>query len=42
MRLVVQRVSRASMQVRGETVAGIGRGLLILVGVGATDPPGGD
>jgi D-tyrosyl-tRNA(Tyr) deacylase len=42
MRLVVQRVSRASVQVRGETVAGIGRGLLILVGVGATDPPGGD
>ena len=33
MRVVVQRVSRASVSVAGETVSGIGRGLLILVGV---------
>jgi D-tyrosyl-tRNA(Tyr) deacylase len=32
-RVVVQRVSRASVSVAGETVSGIGRGLLILVGV---------
>jgi D-tyrosyl-tRNA(Tyr) deacylase len=37
MRLVVQRVSRASVRVRGEVVAEIGRGLLVLVGVGHAD-----
>jgi len=39
-RLVVQRVSRAAVRVRGATVSEIGPGLLILVGVGASDPDG--
>lgn len=39
MRAVVQRVSRASVRVGGETVAAIGAGLLVLVGVGAGDEP---
>ncbi len=33
MRLVVQRVSSASVSVAGEVVAAIGRGMLVLVGV---------
>lgn len=33
MRLVIQRVSNASVTVGGRTVSGIGRGLLVLVGV---------
>ena len=33
MRLVVQRVSSASVKVAGETVGEIGRGLLVLVGI---------
>ncbi len=37
MRLVVQRVSRASVLVDGRPVSEIGPGLLILVGVGAGD-----
>ena len=37
MRVVVQRVSRASVSVAGETVASIGRGLLLLVGVAQED-----
>ena len=37
MRILVQRVSRASVTVRDELVSGIGPGLLLLVGVGADD-----
>lgn len=33
MRLVIQRVSEASVAIAGETVSAIGRGLLVLVGV---------
>jgi D-tyrosyl-tRNA(Tyr) deacylase len=33
MRLVIQRVSSASVKVAGETVGAIGRGLLVLVGI---------
>lgn len=39
MRAVVQRVSRARVQVEGETVGEIGAGLCILVGVTHTDGP---
>jgi D-tyrosyl-tRNA(Tyr) deacylase len=37
LRILLQRVSRASVSVRGETVAEIGSGLLLLVGVGRDD-----
>lgn len=37
---VVQRVSRASVEVGGHTVARIERGLLVLVGLAATDTEG--
>lgn len=37
MRAVVQRVSSASVAVRGEVVAEIGRGLLVLLGVAEGD-----
>jgi D-aminoacyl-tRNA deacylase len=37
MRAVVQRVSRAAVRVDGETVAAIGPGLLVLLGVGHDD-----
>ena len=37
MRALVQRVSRASVTVDGRTVASIGPGLLVLLGVAATD-----
>ena len=40
MRVVLQRVTRASVGVDGSEVAGIGRGLLLLVGVGRGDAPG--
>jgi D-tyrosyl-tRNA(Tyr) deacylase len=36
-RILLQRVSRASVTVRGELVAEIGPGLLLLVGVGRDD-----
>jgi D-tyrosyl-tRNA(Tyr) deacylase len=39
MRLVVQRVSSASVKVAGETVGEIGRGLLVLVGIERGDRP---
>ena len=37
MRVLLQRVSRASVHVRGELVSSIGPGLLLLVGVGKQD-----
>ena len=37
MRAVVQRVSRAAVRVDGAEVGGIGRGLLVLLGVGRED-----
>jgi D-tyrosyl-tRNA(Tyr) deacylase len=39
MRLVLQRVSAASVKVAGETVGEIGRGLLVLVGIERGDGP---
>jgi D-aminoacyl-tRNA deacylase len=39
MRAVVQRVSRASVRVDGETVGACGRGFVVLVGVGHEDTP---
>ena len=39
MRLVLQRVSTASVKVAGETVGEIGRGLLVLVGIERGDGP---
>lgn len=37
MRVLLQRVQRASVQVNGETVAQIGQGLVLLLGVAAGD-----
>jgi D-tyrosyl-tRNA(Tyr) deacylase len=37
LRVLLQRVSRASVTVRGERVAAIGQGLLLLVGIGKDD-----
>ena len=39
MRLVVQRVTRASVRVEGELVAEIGPGAMLLVGIGLHDTP---
>lgn len=39
MRFLVQRVSEASVQVKGKEVARIGRGLLVLVGFHQADTP---
>ncbi len=39
MRACVQRVSRASVEVEGETVGEVGVGLVVLLGVAATDSP---
>jgi D-tyrosyl-tRNA(Tyr) deacylase len=40
MRVVLQRVAHASVRVGGREVAAIGRGLLLLVGIGAEDAEG--
>jgi D-tyrosyl-tRNA(Tyr) deacylase len=40
MRAVVQRVTQARVRVAGETVAEIGRGYVVLLGVSASDGPG--
>ncbi|HCB01557.1 MAG TPA: D-tyrosyl-tRNA(Tyr) deacylase, partial [Anaerolineae bacterium] len=37
MRLLIQRVSKASVTVNNQTISKIGKGLLILVGVGHND-----
>ena len=37
MRVILQRVSRASVKVEGETISGIGRGFLVLAAVGPED-----
>jgi D-tyrosyl-tRNA(Tyr) deacylase len=37
MRLLIQRVSKASVTVEGQTISAIGRGLLILLGIGHGD-----
>ncbi|HEV8564201.1 MAG TPA: D-aminoacyl-tRNA deacylase, partial [Actinomycetota bacterium] len=39
MRVVLQRVSRASVDVDGERISEIGPGYLLLVGIGAKDGP---
>lgn len=39
MRVVLQRVSSASVRVEGETVGSIGRGLCLLVGISEGDTP---
>ncbi len=41
MRVVIQRASSASVSVEGETIASIGQGMLILVGVAREDTPEG-
>lgn len=40
MRAVIQRVTQARVDVDGETAGAIGRGLLVLLGVGRGDGPG--
>jgi len=39
MRAVIQRVRSASVTVNGEIISSIGRGLMVLVGIGAADKP---
>ncbi len=39
MRILIQRVKRASVSVDGREIAGIGQGLLLLVGLGKDDTP---
>ena len=40
MRVLLQRVTRATVSIEGETISDIGRGLLLLVGVTAGDDDG--
>ena len=40
MRAVVQRVRRAEVRVNGKVIGRIGRGLVVLVGIGKEDTPG--
>lgn len=37
MRIVIQRVTRAAVRVEGQTIGGVGRGLLLLVGMAPSD-----
>jgi D-tyrosyl-tRNA(Tyr) deacylase len=37
MRAIVQRVSRAAVQIEGRRAAGIGRGFVVLLGIGRSD-----
>jgi len=37
MRVLIQRVSKASVIVEGQTISSIGKGLLILLGIGHND-----
>ncbi len=39
MRFLLQRVTRASVRIGGELEAGIGAGLLVLIGIAAADGP---
>ncbi len=39
MRLIIQRVSEAAVKIAGETMAEIGPGLLLLLGIEAADTP---
>ncbi|MCP4815765.1 MAG: D-tyrosyl-tRNA(Tyr) deacylase, partial [Planctomycetaceae bacterium] len=39
MRVCVQRVSEASVEIDGKTVGAIGPGLLVLLGIGHSDTP---
>ena len=39
MRFVIQRVTRASVRIDGKLEAEIGKGLLVLIGIAATDLP---
>lgn len=39
MRLLIQRVSRASVRIEGKLEGEIGTGLLVLIGIAATDTP---